>query len=882
MDIEALGILHKQKDALKALPNPTDISFKKYEDKVTKTMTIVRGDIQLVSKYSENILAELKNVREQIKLCSVKIGEQMKELMKHDFLKLERVEPGRKYRPVSPNARVTREYIETKKLEQVQAMQRLAKQNQELMEFIAETEDLVLKIESDAELSFSDISGVKGHLNEWCDGLETLKEKKRRIKEEKENEEREKRKQEEAERRRKEKEEKEAAEKKRKLEQEKKRRNWKTWPPFIYQNYLQNNFKQKLCCVLFIMPNGIQKNDIICEGSDEVNDLARCLQSNDEKVISSIITITPRDDKEIKFQMPIRVYVPIVSHDKTLVPVLKYNINEKKWRTGQRLPEVQLDDVYGISFVGVEIPLTQLKQLQCVAVARHPRDETEVDEGGKEFEPEGDRNIKLKFPPAAFPGITTVATVTVPWTQNDIINASKRHRELQNIKIAGSYINISCENSTNADSDLEIYNLGWEDDASIDTFVENLSSSQPNVADKIMAVKSKVQNSRKSKDSKYDFNFASDFDPDFEKKEGIVYIVSKVSGKSWEIASIEETDAHPKARFLKLPAGNNNFQVLGLVVPFEMKDEDICKAAEILESLNFVTKVSLICRQKHADPHDAVIQCVRTENIADTLHHLDALGYTDGPPESSEFGVVDGEEIEVQHESNLYFEYYQYSTLKMKFYSNLSVERYSGNLLVLNKGDQAEDDKYHGHFSYSVLPGRLSIPRQGTFVLYVPKPLEENVTNFPYTLGVPVKALAKFIAWQMTCTNSNSTKWVCLGKNLTDGDAQLYHQILENVKDQRDNAEERERCELYILYWSNHHAPDVTDKIAKIIAAHRHTQLEAEAKQFIKPFIPGRGILSNDNLEKMAYVLAKDWEVFAKKLGFSSDEINKNQIEPTW
>lgn len=89
MDIEALGILNKQKDGLKALPNPTDITVKKYEDKVTKTMTSVRGDIQLVSKYSENIRTELQNVREQIKLCSVKIGEQMKELMKHDLLKCE-------------------------------------------------------------------------------------------------------------------------------------------------------------------------------------------------------------------------------------------------------------------------------------------------------------------------------------------------------------------------------------------------------------------------------------------------------------------------------------------------------------------------------------------------------------------------------------------------------------------------------------------------------------------------------------------------------------------------------------------------------------------------------------------------------------------------
>lgn len=68
--------------------------------------------------------------------------------------------------------------------------------------------------------------------------------------------------------------------------------------------------------------------------------------------------------------------------------------------------------------------------------------------------------------------------------------------------------------STQGDKNRHILNeLMESDDASIDTFVENLSSSQPNLADKIMAVKSKVQNSRKSIDSKYDFNFASDFDP---------------------------------------------------------------------------------------------------------------------------------------------------------------------------------------------------------------------------------------------------------------------------------------------------------------------------------------------------------------------------------
>ena len=144
-----------------------------------------------------------------------------------------------------------RKDIDMKKLEQVQMMQRLAKQQHELMEFIAKTEELVLKVETNADLSYSDIMEVKGHMNQWCKGLETLEEKKKRIREEKEEEEREKREKEEAEKRRKEeeerekkgkenaekrrkeKEEREAEEKRRKQEEEKKRRDWKNWPPFV-------------------------------------------------------------------------------------------------------------------------------------------------------------------------------------------------------------------------------------------------------------------------------------------------------------------------------------------------------------------------------------------------------------------------------------------------------------------------------------------------------------------------------------------------------------------------------------------------------------------------------------------------------------------------
>ena len=45
--------------------------------------------------------------------------------------------------------------------------------------------------------------------------------------------------------------------------------------------------------------------------------------------------------------MPIRVYVPVVSHDQTLESKLKFMTKGKeKWRTGKSLQEVQLPGVF--------------------------------------------------------------------------------------------------------------------------------------------------------------------------------------------------------------------------------------------------------------------------------------------------------------------------------------------------------------------------------------------------------------------------------------------------------------------------------------------------------------------------------------------------------
>ncbi|CAG2200047.1 unnamed protein product [Mytilus edulis] len=178
------------------------------------------------------------------------------------------------------------------------------------------------------------------------------------------------------------------------------------------------------------------------------------------------------------------------------------------------------------------------------------------------------------------------------------------------------------------------------------------------------------------------------FSTDFEKKEGTICVVSKVTGKSWEVVPVEESEEHPKARFLKLPSGSDKYQVFGLVVPDSMSDEDVCKEAEIREGLNCVTNVSIICRQKHSNPHEVIIECVKSENVDTTMKYLDSIGYNDGPAESAEFGVVDGEVIEIKFESNLYFERLKRSPLRMPFYKDLKSQRYFEHLVVVNKSEQ--------------------------------------------------------------------------------------------------------------------------------------------------------------------------------------------------
>ena len=146
---------------------------------------------------------------------------------------------------------VNRDRFDMERAKQMEALQRLAAQQQELQKVLCETEGLIMKVEEEGFFAMADIDNINGHLNKWIKGLETEEERKARLQKEeerkrKEEEEKKKREKEEAERkaeeqrkkeeeekRKKEEERRRKEEQKKKEEEDKNRRNPNNWPTYL-------------------------------------------------------------------------------------------------------------------------------------------------------------------------------------------------------------------------------------------------------------------------------------------------------------------------------------------------------------------------------------------------------------------------------------------------------------------------------------------------------------------------------------------------------------------------------------------------------------------------------------------------------------------------
>ncbi|CAC5374027.1 unnamed protein product [Mytilus coruscus] len=719
---------------------------------------------------------------------------------------------------------------------------------------------------------------------------------------------------------------------------------WKD-SPLVFMNPRKNRFHHKVCCVLLTKPNTVNKGDLSAHASDADDDLAECLESNDEQIISSLVTLESKDGLIIHTQFPIHLYLPVVNHKPELIPQLKYLTNGNIWRREDVVQNIYIPIEREISFLGAEIQIQQLQTLQCVAVAVPPFEEFNIGKHGSSVTLHNDRNIKLNFPAGAFTNEAHISTKTRALTKTCLRDASERYLDLEHITQTTSIININCSQPPQSAFEINFYDFKIDDenisdeqevlqrckrwlmnnvnisliesrlieifpatitakiqkeilsaekiqmlitelyhcsDNSIDKFIKILDETgQQEVVDRLNSVREQVILTRNQDDiSLSEMEMSSDFDPDFEVEVKTVQIMAKLGEKPWKMAQSNSSNIY-NVHTVKLDGGNSSYSVVGIVVPAKMTESDMCRAATVLEDVICLTNVNLVVKQHKDNSDEIIICCTKSDKLQETLQELAKDGFTNGPTKVPEFGLADSEKIEITLES-FCLEGYENRPLVMPFYSGLGTARYRGRLCVLHPERLSSGSQYSGQLKYKIISEKISMQRSGKLAIYLPKPTDEQIGYFSYTFDFAGKALAKYLAWQLTPDNEISTRWIKFA-NILVADPNIYKHIINSISKDLCKAGQRQTCEAFLLYWADHYVKHDQNKLERMVDIFGHeTQRKSDALQFLKPYCLS-GTLSNDNLKKMAYCLADDWEVMAEKLKVDKSiicEIKDTQKNP--
>ncbi|XP_063419422.1 uncharacterized protein LOC134702448 [Mytilus trossulus] len=419
-------------------------------------------------------------------------------------------------------------------------------------------------------------------------------------------------------------------------------------------------------------------------------------------------------------------------------------------------------------------------------------------------------------------------------------------------------------------------------DNSMDTFIKILDETgQREVVDRLISVREQMVLTRNQDNISVDeLEMSSDFDPDFEVEVKTVQIMAKLGAQPWKVTQshCSHTD---NIHTVKLEGCNSSYSVVGIVVPAKMTEHDLCRAATVLEEVMCFTNVNLVVKQHKDNPDEIIIYCIKSEKLQAVLLELANDGFTNGPTKVQEFGLADSEKIEIT--LNCFsLEGYENRPLVMPYYSGLCTAIYRGRLCVLDPERQTCCNQYNGQLKYRIISEKISMQRSGKLAIYLPKPTDERIGYFSYTFDFAGKALAKYLAWQLTPDNEISTRWIKFA-NILVADPNIYKHITNNISKELCKAGQRQTCEAFLLYWADHYVKHDENKLERMVDIFGHeTQKKSDALQFLKPYCLS-GTLSNDNLKKMAYCLADDWEIMAEKLKLDKSivcEIKDTQKNP--
>lgn len=954
-DISALSKISERMRIHQRLVNSTDssttdlLAFSKEVSSATKESTDCVKD---VAKYATRINEDLAKLRQLIKDFTIQIGDKMKALAEAGLFKdisdppySGEVSSG-KY---LAEHRFSSDRFDKQRAENLVLLQKIAEQQQELQKVLCETEGLITKVEETGFFTLGDFDNINGHLNQWIKGLETAEEREERKRQEeekkrKDEEEKKKKAEEEAKRKAEEQKRKDEEEKRRKEEEQRRkeeqmkkdeearaRRNPKNWPTFIYDRQKHHNlFQHGICCAVSAITGsqGLEKDDIVCAAFDSHIDLERYPKNKDEVLISSLTQIKPTKGKEIKLELPMKVYIPFApsSIDNREI-VVKVSMNDQKWR----FVDAKEEKPRGIKDMDAQfviIEINNFQSLEVIVVSRPKRENMKVKAAGGSFEPTIDKNVRIIVPPGCFKNETGVHFKV----DKDLANRAKADKQFENIKIATSLHGIEFDDENLLNIEMEIYpdlrkiknvskhqkviekcrnklvtdmsviNIATrlhKDDKIQDECLEEIKSKNSEGmqarrlleefkncdADQFTAITDALEKENQGHLAKLlkktmedikneEANTGSDFVGDSDNME--LQMVTSSQRGDWTVMKKESLKDFPDGVVISLPAKGGAFDIMGLIVPKGMDNKTISRIADVLYRQSYQIDAKLIVRQSDTDPTHCLVHCVENDKSTDAVDKMKKQRYQKGPPDSPAFGICDGEEIIIKMEGNLTLDA-DNKVVRLRYYLNMDSASASFKIDVYNKKAQAETKAFSGELRYNVGGVDQGPPRCGSMVLSIPK--GEELHRFaPLTLDVPVKVAAKYLAYQLP--NRQTPKLDDFYLSLVDNDRSQCRSTKTRADKEAKTGTAREICEVFIKSWASQR-PKNENKVQTISDRLYSFSKEFadEFDSFMKPFSMKNGILSNNGIEELSKHIHNKWEDVAQNLGIDREDVDAIKID---
>lgn len=150
--------------------------------------------------------------------------------------------------------------------------------------------------------------------------------------------------------------------------------------------------------------------------------------------------------------------------------------------------------------------------------------------------------------------------------------------------------------------------------------------------------------------------------------------------------------------------------------------KDLRNIADVVVNDARESRTFLICRQHSTHPEKITIQCVPAENADSRIRHLKDSGYTLGVGEDIQFGMGDGETLEITFDSNIgLVDIGEDGILRLHYFSYLDTAIYSGDLFLVDERAQSQEPIFSGDLYYNVGAVKQRPPRTGYFKVTLPK-----------------------------------------------------------------------------------------------------------------------------------------------------------------